>query len=120
VDTTADVSYPTRVPFQHRPLRSPTCRKSFSSLLACIVTIRVHPGEEPYRSPTPRPFFAVAAQGSDQLLDRPPGLSFKPAGDGQGGEHDCEVGLDRILLVVVDQPRAEVGLGHAEALLDLL
>jgi hypothetical protein len=61
----------------------------------------------------------VAAQPGDELLDRPVGELLEPAGDGEGGEHDSEVGLDRVAFVVVDRPRAQIGLGHAEALLDL-
>jgi hypothetical protein len=35
---------------------------------------------------------AVAAGGLDELPDRPAGLRLDPAADGQGGEHDSEVG----------------------------
>jgi hypothetical protein len=61
----------------------------------------------------------VAAQAGDELLDRPVGAPLEPAGDGEGGEHDGEVGLDRVAFVVVDRPRAQIRLGDAEALLDL-
>ena len=61
----------------------------------------------------------VAAEGGEELLGGPSGGSFEPSADGEGGEHDGEVGLDRLALVVIDRPGAQVGLGHAEALLDL-
>ena len=47
---------------------------------------------------------AVAAQGLYEFLDRPAGLAFEPVADGEGGHHDCEVGLDGVALVVVDRP----------------
>src|SRR5215204_600584 len=47
---------------------------------------------------------AVAAQGLHEFLDRPAGLAFEPVADGEGGHHDCEVGLDGVALVVVDRP----------------
>jgi len=49
----------------------------------------------------------VAAQAGDELLDRPVGAPLEPAGDGEGGEDDGEVGLDRVAVVVVDRPRAD-------------
>ena len=61
----------------------------------------------------------VAAQAGDQFLDRPGGAPLEPAGDSESGEHDSEVGLDRVTFVVVDRPRPEIRFGHAEALLDL-
>ena len=62
---------------------------------------------------------AVAAGGLDEFPDRPAGLCFDPAADGEGGEHDRQVGLDGVALAVVDRPGLQVGLRHAEALLDL-
>ena len=62
---------------------------------------------------------AVAAGGVDELADRPAGLVLDPAADGQGGEHDGQVGFDGVALVVVDRPGLQVVLGHAERLLDL-
>src|SRR3954465_9997502 len=62
---------------------------------------------------------AVAAGGADELLDRPAGRVLDEAGDGQGGEHDREVGLDRVTLVVVDRSGGQGGFGHPERLLDL-
>ena len=41
-----------------------------------------------------------------------------PAADGEGGEHDGQVGLDGVALAVVDGPGLQVALGHAEAFLD--
>jgi hypothetical protein len=57
---------------------------------------------------------AVAAGGSDELADGPAGLGFDPAADRQGGEHDGQVGLYRVPLVVVDRAGLQVVLGHAE------
>ena len=42
---------------------------------------------------------AVAAGGPDELPDGPAGLVLDPAADGQGGEHDGQVGFDRVALV---------------------
>lgn len=62
---------------------------------------------------------AVAAGGADELLDRPAGAVFDPAGHGEGGKHDGQVRVDRPAPVVVDQPRVKVVFGHTERLLDL-
>jgi hypothetical protein len=40
----------------------------------------------------------VEAQAGDELLDGPVGALLEPVGDGEGGEHDGEVGLDRVAL----------------------
>jgi hypothetical protein len=40
------------------------------------------------------------AQGLDELLDGDAGGVLQVAGDGQGGEHDGQVGLDRVTLMV--------------------
>src|SRR5215211_9142682 len=47
---------------------------------------------------------AVAAQGLHEFPDRPAGLAFEPVADGEGGNHDGEVGLDGVAFVVVDRP----------------
>ena len=44
---------------------------------------------------------AVAAAGSDEFLDAPAGLVLNPVGDGQGGEHHGQVGVDGLTPVVV-------------------
>jgi hypothetical protein len=62
---------------------------------------------------------AVAAQSLHEFFDAPSGLAFEPSADREGGEHDGEVGFDGVAFVVVDGPGSQVGLGHAEALLDL-
>ena len=62
---------------------------------------------------------AVAACGLDELLDGPAGGVLDDAGHGQGGEHDGQVRVDGLAGAVIDRPGGEVGLGHAEALLDL-
>ena len=47
----------------------------------------------------------VAAGGADEPADRPSGLRFAPAADGQGGEHDGQVcRLRSVAFVVVDGP----------------
>ena len=61
---------------------------------------------------------AVAACGADEFLDAPTGLVLDPVADGQGGEHDAQVGLDGVAGVVVDRAGLQVVLGHPEALLD--
>jgi hypothetical protein len=62
---------------------------------------------------------AVAAGGADELADRPACPVFGPAADGQGGEHDREVGFDAVPLVVVERPGLQVVLEPPEGLLDL-
>jgi hypothetical protein len=62
---------------------------------------------------------AVTARGADELLDRPAGAVFDPPADRERSEHDREVGLDGLALVVVDRPSLQVVFGHPEALLDL-
>src|SRR3954447_10807372 len=51
---------------------------------------------------------AVAAGGADELLDRPAGPVLDPAADREGGEHDAQVGVDGLALVVVDRPGLQV------------
>jgi hypothetical protein len=46
-------------------------------------------------------------------------LFLDPSGHGQRGEHDRQVRLDRLALVMVDRHGAQVVLGHPERLLDL-
>jgi len=43
---------------------------------------------------------AVAAGGADELADRPAGLDLDPAADRDGGEHDGQVGFDRVASAV--------------------
>jgi RHS repeat-associated protein len=62
---------------------------------------------------------AVAAGGTDELLDRPAGPVFDPAADGEGGEHDGQVGLDRFALTVVDRAGLQVVFGHSERFFNL-
>jgi hypothetical protein len=61
---------------------------------------------------------AVAAGGADEFLDGPAGAGLDEAGDGEGGEHDGQVGVDGLALAVVDGPGPQVVLGHPEAFLD--
>jgi hypothetical protein len=51
---------------------------------------------------------AVAARGGDELPDRPAGAVLDESGEGQGGEHDGEVGVDGFAFVVVDRSRFQV------------
>src|SRR5665213_3869172 len=62
---------------------------------------------------------AVAAVVLNELLDRPAGLFLDVVGDGQGGEHDRQVGLDGFAFVVVDRSGAQVVFGHPERFLDV-
>jgi hypothetical protein len=62
---------------------------------------------------------AVAAHGRDEPSDGPAGGVLDPPGDGQGGEHDGQVRLDRVFGAVVERAGGQVGFGHPEALLDL-
>src|SRR5262250_800223 len=62
---------------------------------------------------------AVAAGGLDELPDRPAGSRLDPAADGEGGEHDVQVGVDGVALAVVDGPGLQVRLRHSEAFLDV-
>ena len=48
-----------------------------------------------------------------------PAWCLQVAGDGEGGEHDGQVRLDRVALVVEHRPGAQVGLGHPERGFDL-
>ena len=57
---------------------------------------------------------AIAAGCADELPYRPAGGVLHAAADGQGGEHDGQVGLDRLAFVVVDRPGLKIVFGHAE------
>ena len=59
---------------------------------------------------------AVTPGGLHEFADGPAGPVLYPAGDGQGGEHDGQVGFDRVPGAVVDGPGLQVALGHPEAL----
>ncbi len=61
---------------------------------------------------------AVAAGGPDEFLDGPADGLLDPAADGQGGEHDGQVGVDGLAPVVVDGPGLQVMLGHPERFFD--
>jgi tRNA synthetases class I (I, L, M and V) len=52
---------------------------------------------------------------SPEYRDEPACLVFDPVADGQGGDHDAQVRLDRFADVVVDRPGLQVVLGHPEA-----
>jgi hypothetical protein len=54
----------------------------------------------------------VAAQRRDQLLGGSPSLSLEPSGDGEGGEHHGEVGLDGVAL---DRPGPKITFGHGSS-----
>ena len=54
---------------------------------------------------------------ADESLDAHPGGLLQVAGDGQGGHHDGQVGLDRVAGAVEDRAGSQVVLGHAERLL---
>ena len=43
------------------------------------------------------------SQGGDDLLDAQPGALLSFAGDGQGGQHDGQVSVDAVALVVEDR-----------------
>ena len=62
---------------------------------------------------------SVPAGGLDEALDGPAGGLLDPVRDRHRGEHDGQVGLDGVLLAVIDRPGSQVGLGHAEGPLDL-
>jgi len=62
---------------------------------------------------------AEGPEGADEFADADPGDLLQVSGDGQRGEHDREVCLDRVVLVMEHRPRAEVGLGHSEGSFDL-
>jgi hypothetical protein len=61
---------------------------------------------------------AVATQGADEFLDCLAGPALDPVGDGQGGEHDGEVGVDGFAFVVIDRPGSQVVFGHPVCVLD--
>ena len=63
---------------------------------------------------------AVAACGGNQASDGPVGGGLQPAGHGKGCGDDGQVGLDGLAQVVVDGACSQVGLGHAEGLLDVV
>ena len=48
------------------------------------------------------------------------GRGLQVAGDGQGGEHEGQVGLDRVAVVVEHRPCPQVVLGHPEGAFDLV
>ena len=58
-------------------------------------------------------------QLTDEVANGQTGPVLGLAGDGQGGEHDGEVRLDRVLRVVEHRPGPQVGLAHPEGLLDV-
>lgn len=60
---------------------------------------------------------AIAAGGLAEPADRPASVLLDPPADCQGGEHDGEVGFDRVPGPVVDRPDLQVAFGHPEALL---
>jgi len=62
---------------------------------------------------------AVAPCGADELLDRPAGACLDVAGDGERGEHDGKVGVDRFAFVVVDRPGSQVVFAHPERFPDV-
>jgi hypothetical protein len=62
---------------------------------------------------------AIAAGGADEFLDGPAGAVLYEPGDGEGGEDDREVGLDRVPLAVVDRPGPQVVLSYPEAFFDV-
>jgi hypothetical protein len=51
---------------------------------------------------------SVAAGCLDEFPDRPAGPCLNPPADGQGGEHDRQMGLDGIALAVVNRPGLQV------------
>jgi pimeloyl-ACP methyl ester carboxylesterase len=51
---------------------------------------------------------SVAAGCFHEFPDRPAGLVLDPAADSQGGEHNGQVGFDRVALAVVDGPGLQV------------
>jgi len=51
---------------------------------------------------------AVAAGGADEFLDGPAGAGLDEPGDGEGCEHDGQVGVDGLALAVVDGPGSQV------------
>jgi len=62
----------------------------------------------------------VTAGGADELPDRPAGAVLDPGADGEGGEHDRQVGLDRVALAVVNRPGLQVAFWYPERFLDLV
>ena len=70
------------------------------------------------------PLIAMVAERSgpelsDEVADGQPGAVLDLAGHGQCGEHDRQVGLDRVAGAVEHRPGPQVGLGHPEGLLDV-
>jgi len=53
---------------------------------------------------------AVAAGGTHEFLNVPTYLVFEPMADGQGGDHDAQVGLDRLADVLADAPELVGGI----------
>jgi hypothetical protein len=62
---------------------------------------------------------AQRPQGSEDAAERSAGAVLHGAGDGERGEHDGQVRFDRVALADEHRPRGEVGLGHAERLLNV-
>ena len=65
-----------------------------------------------------------AGSGSAAVMSCLPGADLHGAvavaADGERGEHDAQVGVDRLALVVIDRPCREVVFGHPEQGLDLV
>ena len=57
---------------------------------------------------------AEGSESADEFADADSGDVLEVAGDGESGEHDREVHLDRVILMVKHRPGAQVGLGHPE------
>ena len=51
---------------------------------------------------------AVAAGGAGEPLDGPAGAGLDEPGDGEGGEHDGQVGVDGLTFVVADRAGLQV------------
>jgi hypothetical protein len=60
---------------------------------------------------------AQRAELADHVADGQAGAVLGLAGDGQGGEHDGQVRLDRVALAGEHGPGGQVGLAHPEGLL---
>ena len=54
-----------------------------------------------------------------EAADAEAGGGLQVAGDGQGGEHDGQVGVDRFAGVVEDRPGPQVAFAHPERCLDV-
>ena len=62
---------------------------------------------------------AVLTEGTHEAFDGPAGGLFDVVADRQRSEHDRQVSIDRLFLVVVDRAGFQIVFGHSERVFDM-